>query len=229
MKSVIIVFPGSNCDRDVAVALKNVTNISPIMHWHADLSLPDADIIVIPGGFAYGDYLRPGAMSAHSPIMSEIVKRANKGIPVLGICNGFQILTEAGLLPGTLMTNSSLEFTCRDTHMRIENNQSLFTSQYKTGTVISFPVAHHTGQYYAAKDTINQLENSGQIAFRYCNVRGEITIKSNPSGSINNIAGIFNKERTVLGTMPHPERAADPLHSSIDGRMFFDGIVKILG
>ncbi len=228
MKCAVIVFPGSNCDRDVAVALEAATGRAPAMHWHADPALPKVDLIVVPGGFAYGDYLRAGAMAAHAPVMREVVARARNGTPVLGICNGFQILTEAGLLPGVLMANGSIRFVCRDVHLRVETGQSLFTSRYQSGAVVRFPIAHHDGQYHADPDTLNRLEDHGQIAFRYCDADGTPTEAANPNGSAGNVAGLFNREKTVLGLMPHPERSADPLHGGSDGKAMFDGLAEAL-
>jgi len=228
MKAAVIVFPGSNCDRDVAVALAAATGRAPRMHWHADPALPKVDLIVIPGGFSYGDYLRAGAMAAHAAVMREVVARARDGTPVLGICNGFQILTEAGLLPGVLMANGAIRFVCRDVHLRIETGQSLFTSRYASGAVVRFPIAHHDGQYYADRETLDRLEGEGQIAFRYCDADGSPSEAANPNGSADNIAGLFNREKTVLGLMPHPERAADPLLGGCDGKAMFEGLAEAL-
>jgi phosphoribosylformylglycinamidine synthase len=228
MKAAVIVFPGSNCDRDVAVALEAASGNRPIMHWHADPALPEVDLIVVPGGFSYGDYLRAGAMAAHAPVMAEVARRAERGVPVLGICNGFQVLTEAGLLPGVLMRNASLRFVCRDVHLRVETGQSLFTSRYDSGAVVRFPVAHHDGQYYADDDTLDRLEDGGRIAFRYCDADGAASEAANPNGSVRAIAGIFNRAKTVLGLMPHPERAADPVHGGSDGRALFAGLAAAL-
>ena len=228
MKSAVIVFPGSNCDRDVAVALEASTGRAPLMVWHRDTQFDKVDLIVLPGGFSYGDYLRSGAMAAHSPVMREVKMRADRGVPVLGICNGFQILAEAGLLPGALMRNASLKFVCRDVHIRVETGQSLFTSRFETGATLRVPVAHHDGNYFADPDTLDRLEGEGRVAFRYVGEDGETSETANPNGSARNIAGLFNGTKTVLGLMPHPERLADPLLGGSDGRDFFDGLAEAL-
>ncbi len=228
MRSAVIVFPGSNCDRDVAVALEAASGVAPVMHWHADPALPKLDLIVVPGGFAYGDYLRCGAMAAHAAVMREVVRQAGRGVPVLGICNGFQILTEAGLLPGVLLANAGISFICRQVTLRVETGQSLFTCRYQTGAVVRFPVAHHDGRYTADADTLRRLEDEGRVAFRYCNAAGATGRRANPNGSDDAIAGLFNREKTVLGLMPHPERAADPALGGSDGRAMFDGLVEAL-
>ncbi len=226
MKASVIVFPGSNCDRDVKVALEAALGNSVQMVWHGGTDLPQTDLIVIPGGFSYGDYLRSGAMAAHSPIMREVVKRAGAGVPVLGICNGFQILTEAGLLPGVLMRNADLKFVCKDVHLRVENSDSLFTRAYRNGQVIRVPIAHHDGNYETDGETLKRLEDDGRVAFRYCDEQGAITEAANPNGSMANIAGIFNESRSVMGLMPHPERLIDPLQGGTDGRAMFDGLLE---
>ena len=228
MKAAVIVFPGSNCDRDVEVALAQSTGRDPAMVWHGKTELPKSDLIVVPGGFSYGDYLRAGAMAAHSPVMREVVKRANAGVPVLGICNGFQILAEAGLLPGVLMRNASLKFACRDVWLRVETSQSLFTSGYATGQVIRLAIAHADGNYFADPATLDALEQNGQVAFRYVTQDGAVTGEANPNGSQRNIAGVFNRAKTVLGLMPHPERLADPKLGGTDGRAMFDGLAAAL-
>ncbi len=228
MKAAVIVFPGSNCDRDVKVALQQSSGNPPAMVWHGGTDLPAVDLIVLPGGFSYGDYLRSGAMAAQSPVMAEIVARARQGVAVLGICNGFQILTEAGLLPGVLMRNAGLKFVCKDVSLRVDNALSPFTTGYRPGQVIRIPIAHHDGNYFADEETLERLEDTGRIAFRYCDEEGEATDAANPNGSRNNIAGIFNESRTVLGMMPHPERLADPLLGGSDGRPMFDGLIKAL-
>jgi phosphoribosylformylglycinamidine synthase len=222
LKAAVVVFPASNCDRDVKVALEQASGKPPQMVWHADTSLPDdLDLIVLPGGFSYGDYLRCGAMAAHSPIMRDVIQRANKGTPVLGICNGFQILCETQLLPGVLMRNASLKFTSRDVNMTVESSNTMFTARYKPGQVINIPVAHGDGNYYADKETLDRLEGEGLVAFRY--VEGD-----NPNGAARNIAGIYNERRTILGLMPHPERHADPLVGGTDGKGIFDSLVSAL-
>jgi len=218
MKSAVIVFPGSNCDRDLAVALEQVTGRKPAMVWHKDSALPDGiDFIGVPGGFSYGDYLRSGAMAARSPIMGAVKDAAGRGVPVIGICNGFQVLTESGLLPGALMRNAGLSFVCRPVPLKVENSQSLFTAAYDSGAEISLPVAHHDGNYQADKATLDRLEGEGRVAFRYldeCN------------GSARRIAGILNDAGNVLGLMPHPERAVEPAHGGTDGRRLFEGLLE---
>jgi len=233
MKAAVIVFPGSNCDRDVQVALtqsmrRQNDGEAPLMVWHKETDFEPVDLIVLPGGFSYGDYLRCGAVAAHSPAMREVARRAGQGVPVIGICNGFQVLTEAGLLPGALIRNGSLRFVCRDVTIRIETSQSLFTNKYETGQVIRIPVAHHDGNYVAGPEQLERLEGEGQIAFRYCDEAGDLTSQANPNGSARNIAGVFNASKTVLGMMPHPERLADPQLGGSDGRALFDGLVEAL-
>jgi phosphoribosylformylglycinamidine synthase I len=228
MRAVVVIFPGSNRERDVCTALQRATGQPPIVVWHRDTTLPRSDLVVLPGGFAYGDYLRCGAMAAHSPVMREVRDRAENGTPVLGICNGFQILTEAGMLPGALLPNRSLRFTCRDVHLRVENNQTIFTSGYEAGQTIRVPVAHHDGNYTADPETLDRLEDRGLVAFRYCGPSGEVSEEENFNGSARAIAGIFNQTRTVLGLMPHPENATDPLLGGTDGKAFFDGLMSAL-
>jgi phosphoribosylformylglycinamidine synthase subunit PurQ / glutaminase len=221
VKSAVIVFPGSNCDRDLPVALEQVTGARPAMVWHRETELPPGlDLIAIPGGFSYGDYLRSGAMAARSPVMGAVRESAGRGVVVLGICNGFQILTEAGLLPGALMRNANLHFVCRDVPLKVENSQTAFTSRYEAGEDIVIPVGHHDGNYQADPDTLDRLEGEGRIAFRYadeCN------------GSARDIAGIVNEAGNVLGMMPHPERMAEPAHGRTDGRRLFEGLLEALG
>jgi phosphoribosylformylglycinamidine synthase subunit PurQ / glutaminase len=228
MKASVIVFPGSNCDRDAAVALEAATGQAPVMVWHGDSEIPASDLIVLPGGFSYGDYLRSGAMAAHSPVMREVVTRARAGTPVLGICNGFQVLTEAGLLPGVLMRNATLKFICKDVHLRVERNDSIYTRRYGRREVVRFPIAHKDGSYFADEATLARLEGEGRIAFRYCDAKGEVTGEVNPNGSRNNIAGIYNESATVLGLMPHPERLADRVLSGTDGAKMFLSLVETL-
>ena len=217
MKTAVIVFPGSNCDRDAAVALETVTGVAPEMVWHEDTTLPDGlDLIMVPGGFSYGDYLRSGAMAARSPIMKDLVSKANAGTPVLGVCNGFQILIETGLLPGALMRNANLLFVCENTPLIVETQNSRFTRAYQSGQEILIPIAHHDGNYFADETTLQQLEGEGQIAFRY---------KNNPNGSIHDIAGITNQAGNVLGMMPHPERAIDKAHGGTDGLGVFESLL----
>jgi len=228
MKIAVIVFPGSNCDRDMAVAIENISGTKPTMIWHRETDLPELDLVILPGGFSYGDYLRSGAMAAHSPVMREVKARAAKGLPVLGICNGFQILTEAGLLPGALMRNRGLKFIHRPITTRIETSQSIFTSRYQAGQVVTLPIAHADGCYFADNAVLDKIEDQGQVAFRYCDAEGAVTDDSNPNGSIRNIAGIFNETKTVLGYMPHPERAIEPLLGGSDGRALFESLIGAL-
>ena len=218
MKSAVIVFPGSNCDRDLAVAIEQVTGRAPAMVWHRDSELPDGtDFIALPGGFSYGDYLRSGAMAARSPIMRAVSDAAGRGVPVLGVCNGFQVLTETKLLPGALMRNSRLNFVCRPVGLKVENSQSLFTSQYDAGEDIVIPVAHHDGNFQADTATLDRLEGEGRVAFRYT---------EEVNGSSRNIAGILNGAGNVLGMMPHPERALETAHGNTDGRRLFEGLLE---
>ncbi len=217
MKSAVIVFPGSNCDRDMAVALRDVTGRAPAMVWHRDTDLPDVDVIALPGGFSYGDYLRTGAISAQSPIMAAVKRAAEQGRFVLGVCNGFQVLTETGLLPGALMRNAGLDFVCRDVPLTVENTQTAFTSAYKAGETIRIPVAHHDGNYFADKDTLDRLEGEGRVVFRYA---------EDVNGAQRRIAGIVSETGNVLGMMPHPERAIEAAQGGSDGRRLFEGLVR---
>ncbi|MEL7492022.1 MAG: phosphoribosylformylglycinamidine synthase subunit PurQ [Pseudomonadota bacterium] len=217
MKPSVIVFPASNCDRDAAVALKAVTGAEPAMVWHGETSLPETDFIVLPGGFSYGDYLRSGAMAARSPIMRAVIEKANAGTPVIGICNGFQILCEAGLLPGALMRNANLNFVCRTVTLRVENTASPFMKGFARGQMVDFPVAHHDGNYEADEATLNALEQNDRIAFRYVD---------NPNGSARDIAGVLNEAGNVLGMMPHPERVISPLLGGTDGLAFFKSAIE---
>ena len=219
-RAAVITFPGSNCDRDMAVAIERVSGIAPMRVWHGDAHLPeDLDFIALPGGFSYGDYLRSGAMAANSPIMRSVARRAERGVPVLGVCNGFQVLTEAGLLPGALMRNASQNFICRTVDLTVENSQSLFTGGYDSGQTIRIPVAHHDGNYFADDDTLDRIEGEGRVAFRYV---------ENCNGSRRGIAGGLNSAGNVLGMMPHPERAVDPAHGGTDGLALFENAVKSL-
>ena len=201
---------------------------APLMVWHGDSTLPDVDLIVVPGVFSYGDYLRSGAMAANSPIMREVVARANAGTPTLGICNGFQVLTECGLLPGVLMRNASLKFVCRDVDLRVERTDTPFTHGYSQGQVIRIPVAHHDGNYFTDPDTLKSLEDNRQVAFRYCDADGALSEEANPNGSLANIAGVLNTAGNVLGMMPHPERLADPLLGGTDGAPMFTALAEAL-
>jgi phosphoribosylformylglycinamidine synthase I len=215
MKSAVIVFPGSNCDRDGFTVLK-ATGCKPEMVWHRDTSLPKVDLVYIPGGFSYGDYLRSGAMSAKSPIMQEIIKHADAGGKVLGVCNGFQILTESGLLPGILLRNAKLKFLCKEVELKVENNQTAFTKRYAKGQTINVPIAHHDGNYFADEATLKTLQDKQQIVFTYVD---------NPNGSQLNIAGIVNDKGNVLGMMPHPERHAEGLLGGLDGKLMFESLL----
>ena len=221
MKTAVVVFPGSNCDRDLAVALERVTGSKPAMVWHGDSELPDGvGLVAVPGGFSYGDYLRSGAIAARSPIMRAIVEQAGRGLPVLGVCNGFQVLTEAGLLPGALMRNAGLDFVCRDVALTVANAQSAFTSRYDADETIRVPVAHHDGNYFADADTLDRLEGEGRVAFRYA---------ESVNGSARDIAGIVNAAGNVLGMMPHPERRIETAHGGRDGRALFEGLLARVG
>ena len=228
MKAAVIVFPGSNCDRDLKVALAESMGAQPAMVWHRDTTLPDVDLIAVPGGFSYGDYLRSGAMAAHSPIMKEVVRFAQRGVAVLGICNGFQVLTEAGLLPGVLMRNQNLRFVCKDVYLRVDQNDTMFSSGYALEQVIRIPVAHHDGNYFIDADGQAQLEDERRIAFRYCDETGAISDTANPNGSLSNIAGVLDPSRRILGMMPHPERLSDPRLGGNDGRAMFDSLIGSL-
>ena len=228
MKAAVIVFPGSNCDRDMLVGIEHSLGHAPEMVWHKETELPDVDFIAVPGGFSYGDYLRCGSMAAHSPIMREVVKKANQGVTILGVCNGFQVLTEAGLLPGVLMRNRSLHFVCKDVHLKVEDDKSVFTNKYTQGQAIRVPVAHHDGNFFAADDVLQKIEDNGQVAFRYCDADANVTDVANINGSRNNIAGIFNEKRNVLGMMPHPERMCETPLGGTDGKPMFDALVEAL-
>jgi len=228
MKAGVVVFPGSNCDRDVAVAIEASAGEAPAMLWHKETELPRLDLIVLPGGFAYGDYLRCGAIAAHSPIMRAVKERAAAGTPVLAICNGFQVACEAGLLPGALIANAGLKFVCRDVHLRVETSQTMFAAKYAAGQVVRMPVAHHDGQYVADEATLDRLEGEGRVAFRYTGPEGKADARSNPNGSARDIAGIYNETKTVLGLMPHPERLADPRLGGTDGKLLIDALVEAL-
>ena len=220
MKAAVIQFPGSNCDRDMATAIRQITGADTSLIWHRETELPGGiDLIAVPGGFSYGDYLRSGAMAARSPVMQAVVAAAGRGVPVLGVCNGFQILTETGLLPGALMRNSGIRFVCRNVGLTVENNQSLFTSGYDQGEEIRIPVAHHDGNYFADEATLDRLEGEGRVAFRY---------NENVNGSARNIAGLLNDAGNVLGMMPHPERMIEAVHGGSDGRRLFAGLVERL-
>ena len=222
LRASVIVFPGSNCDRDVKTALESITGFPVKMVWHGDASVPASDLIVLPGGFSYGDYLRCGAMAAHSPIMRDVVAKAKAGTPVLGICNGFQILCESGLLPGVLMRNTSLHFICRDVHLKVENDTSFFTSCYRKGEVIRVPIAHAEGNYFADAETLDTLEGEGRVVFRYSDAEGNVSPETCPNGAQRNIAGITDATGRVLGMMPHPERLYEKMLGGTDGRRVFE-------
>jgi phosphoribosylformylglycinamidine synthase subunit PurQ / glutaminase len=221
VKAAVIVFPGSNCDRDLADAITKVTGAAPQMVWHAETELPQGlDFIGIPGGFSYGDYLRSGAMAARSHVMQAVVQAAGEGRTVLGICNGFQVLTETGLLPGALMRNAGLNFVCREVKLEVANSQSIFTSRYAQGETVTIPVAHHDGNYFADAETLARLEGEGRVAFRYA---------EEVNGSARNIAGILNDAGNVLGMMPHPERLIEAAQGGTDGRRLFEAVQAALG
>jgi phosphoribosylformylglycinamidine synthase subunit PurQ / glutaminase len=225
MKFGIVVFPGSNCDRDVAYVTKSLLNQPTRMVWHQETDISDLDVVVLPGGFSYGDYLRCGAIAQFSPVMRQVVEHANQGKFVLGICNGFQVLTEAGLLPGALVRNRDLHFICDRVPVKVERTDLPWTSAYQAGETITLPIAHGEGRYYAERDTLKALEDNGQVLFRYSQATGETDDASNPNGSLNNIAGICDRTGRVLGMMPHPERASDSLTGSTDGLKLFQGLL----
>ena len=229
MRASVVVFPGSNCDRDAAVGLHAVTGHAPDMVWHGDSDMPDSDLIVLPGGFSYGDYLRSGAMAAHSPIMRAVIEQAKRGVTVLGICNGFQVLTETGLLPGVLMRNASLKFICRDVHLRREASTIAFAeAQPELDGVLTMPIAHKDGNYFADDETLDRLEGDGRVVFRYCDENGAVTPDANPNGSQRGIAGICNETGRVIGMMPHPERAIAPILGGSDGLSLLKHLVATL-
>jgi phosphoribosylformylglycinamidine synthase subunit PurQ / glutaminase len=224
MKAGIIVFPGSNCDEDIFNVLKNILKINTVRLWHKDHDLQGCDFIILPGGFSYGDYLRSGAIARFSPIMKEVIDFANKGGYVLGICNGFQILCEAGLLPGVLLHNVHHQFICKNTFITATNSDSLITSKLEPGRALKIPIAHGEGNFFAEENVMKKLYDNGQVLFRYCDEEGNITPQSNPNGTLDNIAGICNESKNVFGMMPHPERAADPLLGNEDGRLILESL-----
>ena len=228
MKVGIVVFPGSNCDHDAYHAAKNIMGQDAHFIWHKDSSLGDADVIILPGGFSYGDYLRTGAIARFSPVMKEVVRFAKNGGTVIGICNGFQILLEAGMLPGVMLRNSSLKFVCKFIQLKVENAATRFTSECKVDDVLRIPIAHGDGNYFASREIIESLQEHGQVVFRYCSKAGEIDDASNPNGSLSNIAGIINREGNVLGMMPHPERAVELSLGSADGKKIFQSMIESL-
>ncbi len=228
MKAALIQFPGSNRERDMVLALEAALGAPPVMVWHADRDLPKVDLIVLPGGFSHGDYLRAGAMAARSPVIEALKRKALEGVLVLGVCNGFQILTEAGLLPGALMRNRGLNFICKDVHLKAERTDTAFARNFDDGQVLRVPVAHHDGNYFADKETLTMLEGEGRVAFRYCAPDGEVSDEANPNGSQGNIAGIYNKGATVLGMMPHPENATHESFGGLGGAPLFAGLAEAL-
>jgi phosphoribosylformylglycinamidine synthase len=228
MKFGVVVFPGSNCDQDSIYVLETILGQEVVKLWHKDHDLQGADFVILPGGFSFGDYLRSGAIARFSPIMQEVIQFANKGGYVMGICNGFQILAEAGLVPGALLHNSSRKFICRNIHLKAQTPNSLITSAINTEKALKIPIAHGEGNYFADADTLKKLNDNDQILFRYCDESGLITPESNPNGSIENIAGVCNENRNVFGLMPHPERAADPVLGNEDGLGVFESILKIV-
>lgn len=228
MKFGVIVFPGSNCDRDVAYVTLGLLNLPTRMVWHEETDIADLDVVVIPGGFSYGDYLRCGAIAQFSPVMGKVVEHVKQGKFVLGICNGFQVLTEMGLLPGALVRNRDLHFICDRSFVKVEHTNLPWTSAYSPGQVITLPIAHGEGNYYADADTLKSLEDHNQVLFRYCTATGKINHTANPNGSVNNIAGICDRTGKILGMMPHPERAADPLLGGTDGMKLFEGLLHTM-
>ena len=225
MKSSVIVFPGSNCDRDIAVALEKM-QFKNQMVWHKETKLPKSDLIVLPGGFSYGDYLRTGAIAGKSLIIDEVIKAANDGCLILGICNGFQILTETGLLKGTLLRNKKLKFINKDVQIKVVNNETKFSNKYKKDEVLKINIAHNEGNFFTDEGHLNQLQKENLIAFKYCDEKGNINEQSNPNGSLENIAGIYNSKKNILGMMPHPERMTDKLISNTDGVNLFTSLLN---
>ena len=225
MKSSVIVFPGSNCDRDIAVALKKM-QFKNQMIWHKETKLPNSDLIVLPGGFSYGDYLRSGAIAGKSLIIDEVIKAANAGCLILGICNGFQILTETGLLQGTLLRNKNLKFINKDINIRVVNNETKFTNKYQKDQVLKINIAHNEGNFFTGKNHLQELKEQNLIAFKYCDEKGDVNEISNPNGSLENIAGIYNSKKNILGMMPHPERMVDEIISNIDGVGLFSSLLN---
>ncbi|MDW8109302.1 MAG: phosphoribosylformylglycinamidine synthase I [Candidatus Kryptonium sp.] len=228
LKFGVVVFPGSNCDHDTYYVLKKVFGQDVKLIWHKDGTIGDVDVVILPGGFSYGDYLRPGAIARFSPVMQDVIRFAKRGGKVMGICNGFQILVESGLLPGALLRNSSLRFVCKFVYVRVENKNTIFTSQCEKGEVLKLPIAHGDGNYYVDDETLKKLIDNEQIVFRYCDKHGNITEESNPNGSVYNIAGIINEEGNVLGMMPHPERCSEPVLGCTDGAKIFNSLIYSL-
>lgn len=227
MKFGVIVFPGSNCDRDMAWVTRGILGQETRMVWHEERDLSDLDVVIVPGGFSYGDYLRCGAIARFSPAMQATIDHAAQGKYVLGVCNGFQILTEVGLLPGALMRNRDLHFICDRTPLRVERNDLPWTRNYRSGAVVTIPISHGEGCYYADADTLKEVEDNQQVLFRYCDALGNVTEAANPNGSLNNIAGICNRQGNVLGMMPHPERSADAAIGATDGLALFQGLLEM--
>ena len=228
MKTAVVVFPASNCDRDMIVALEKITGVRPHIIWHQDDDIPAVDLIALPGGFSFGDYLRCGAMAAHSPVTRKVIEHADRGGNVIGICNGFQVLTETGLLPGSLMRNESLKFVCKDVTLKVENTDTPFTNAYASGELITIPMAHHDGNYFADEDTLKTLEDEGRVVFRYVDEAGRPSKNANPNGSRNNIAGIISRRKNILGMMPHPERLIEEAQGGTDGLGFFKSMINAL-
>ena len=228
MKAAVIVFPGSNCDTDCFHALHDVMKIQTEFIWHKERNLPKVDLVVLPGGFSYGDYLRTGAIARFSPVMDSVIKYANEGRAVIGICNGFQILLESGLLPGAMLRNKTLEFICKHAWIRAEENLTIFTGQMEPGDTLCVPIAHGEGNYYCDEDTLKSLQDHSQVVFRYCSPEGELGDEFNPNGSRDHIAGIVNKKKNVLGMMPHPERASEEILGSCDGRKIWESLLNTL-
>ena len=225
MKWGVVVFPGSNCDQDSFHVVKNVLQNEATYLWHKDRDLKGVDVIILPGGFSYGDYLRSGAMARFSPIMEEVIQFAKSGRPLVGICNGFQILVEAGLLPGALMRNRSLQFICKDVYVRAETTKGVWTSKLKNKKVLKMPIAHGDGQYFIKKEELKKIEDQDQIAFRYCSPEGKLDPSFNPNGSLDHIAGVYNEKKNILGLMPHPERASEEILGSTDGRFILESVL----
>jgi len=228
MKCGIIVFPGSNCDQDAFYVMNNLYGVETVYLWHKDPDIKNCDFIILPGGFSYGDYLRTGAIARFSPVMEQVAAFAKSGGYVFGICNGFQVLCEAHLLPGVLLLNDNQKFSCKNIYLKAQTSNSLITSEIPLEKVLKIPIAHAEGRYYCDADTLNKLQTNDQILFRYCNENGDITLASNPNGSLDNIAGICNEARNVFGMMPHPERASDPALGNTDGRYLFDSILSLV-
>jgi len=224
----VVVFPGSNCDHDAYYVCKKILHQDAEFLWHKEADLKNADVVILPGGFSYGDYLRCGAIARFSPVMREVVRFAHNGGTVIGICNGFQILLEAGLLPGVLLRNRSLRFVCKYVRLRVENAGTRFTAQCREGEVLSIPIAHGDGNYFTDDDTLQRLEDNNQIVFRYCDATAEVTEDANPNGSLCNIAGVINEQGNVMGMMPHPERASDPILGHTDGQKIFQSLIECI-